>query len=80
MRTYLAETYRPTYRCYIIKAADDADATDKACATLRGQGVEPPYRVKVTPVAGGLRHGANCTCDECLNRSERAFTVWHDEA
>lgn len=26
-----------------------------------------------------MAHGASCTCDACMARDERTFTVWHDE-
>lgn len=24
-------------------------------------------------------HGASCTCDACMDRDERLFTVWHED-
>lgn len=24
------------------------------------------------------KHGASCTCEACMDKDERTFTVWHD--
>jgi len=26
-----------------------------------------------------MEHGASCTCDTCMEKDERLYTVWHDE-